>query len=229
MTELTWFGHSAFKISDGTVSLLIDPFLEGNPLCPVAASEVGSVDVVLVTHDHGDHLGQAAQICKATGAMLGALVETADTLIQEGVPAGQVFIGIGFNLGGTVEHKGVQITMVPALHSSSSGRPVGYIVRMPDGTTLYHAGDTCLFGDMALWGNLYKLDVALLPIGGVFTMDAVQAATACALLRPKKVVPMHWGTFPILEQNCDNFKRELEKSAPGCMCVDMRHGQTVNV
>lgn len=229
MTEITWFGHSAFKISDGNVSLLVDPFLAGNPLCPVDVEDVGRVDVVLVTHDHGDHVGDAVEVCKKTGAMLAAVVGTAEKLIAAGVPRAQTFTGIGYNIGGTVEHKGARILMVPAFHTSDSGLPAGYIVSMPCGAVVYHAGDTCVFGDMALWGKLYKLDVALLPIGGVFTMDAVQAALACSLLHPRKVVPMHWGTFPALAQDAAEFRRELESAAPGCICVDMRPGQTITV
>lgn len=229
MTEITWFGHSAFKISDGNASLLIDPFLEGNPTCPVGVEDVGPVDMVLVTHDHGDHVGQAVRICGKTGAKLAAVVGTAEKLIKEGVPREQALMGIGYNMGGTVEHKGARIAMVPAFHTSESGLPVGYIVTMPCGTVIYHSGDTCVFGDMALWGNLYKLDVALLPIGGVFTMDAGQAALACALLRPRKVIPMHWGTFPVLAQDTTAFKKALESAAPACTCVDMRPGQTVTL
>lgn len=227
MTSITWFGHSAFKVSDGNVSVLFDPFLTGNPSCPVHVADIGSVDCVCVTHDHGDHVGQAVEICTTTGAMLATVVGTAERLVSAGVPQEQVLIGIGFNMGGTVEHKGISITMVPAFHTTESGQPVGFMVRMPDGCTLYHAGDTCLFGDMALWGNICKPDVALLPIGDVFTMGATQAALACALLKVKKVVPMHWGTFPVLAQNSDVFKQALACAAPECQCLDIRPGQTI--
>lgn len=229
MTEITWYGHSAFKISDGAVSVLIDPFLDDNPTCPAKAQSVGPVDIVLVTHDHGDHVGQAVSICQNTGAMLGAVVGTAERMVEAGVPQAQVFIGIGFNIGGTVEHKGVRVTMTPAFHTSETGQPVGYIIRMPDGTTIYHSGDTCIFGDMSIWGNLHKLDVALLPIGGIFTMDASQAAAACALLHPRKVIPMHWGTFPVLAQDTAAFKNELRNVAPRCACLDIRPGQTITL
>lgn len=229
MADITWLGHSAFKIQDNGVTVVIDPFLEGNPNCPITSKELGPVDIVLVTHDHGDHVGQAVEICRQTGAMLGAVVGTAEKLVQQGVPQQQVFIGIGYNMGGTVEHKGVRMTMIPAFHTTESGQPVGFIVRMPGGATIYHSGDTCLFGDMALWGNLYKIDVALLPIGGVFTMDAMQAATACALLRPKKVIPMHWGTFPVLAQDTEAFKTALDGTAPGCTCIDTQPGRVIAI
>ena len=229
MSEITWLGHSAFKITCDDVTVLIDPFLDGNPTCPVSASAIGPVDMVLLTHDHGDHVGQTVQICQSTGAMLGAVVGTAEALVQAGLPAAQVLNGIGFNMGGTLEHKGVHATMTPAFHTSESGLPAGYIVRMPDGLTIYHAGDTCLFGDMALWGTLYAIDVALLPIGGLFTMDARQAATACMLLKPRQVIPMHWGTFPVLAQSTCAFKQELAALAPDCQCADIQPGQTLSL
>ncbi|MDE7065205.1 MAG: metal-dependent hydrolase [Desulfovibrionaceae bacterium] len=226
MSEITWYGHSAFKITGGGITLLVDPFLDGNPSCPISRQEAGAPDAVLVTHDHADHVGQTVEICKATKAMLACIVGTAERLIAAGVPQQQVLNGIGFNMGGTLDVKGAQLTMVPAFHTTESGQPAGYIIRMPDGCTIYHSGDTCLFGDMALWGNLYPLDLALLPIGGVFTMDHRQAAVACALLRPKKVLPMHWGTFPVLEQRTREFKEELQKTAPKCVCVEIAPGQT---
>ncbi len=229
MTAISWYGHSAFKICANGVSVLVDPFLAGNPLCPVRPADVGPVDMVLVTHDHGDHVGQAVEICKATGAMLGAVVETAGALAARGVPQTQIFGGIGFNLGGTVEHKGVRVTMIPAFHTSETGVPVGYIIQMPDGVTVYHAGDTCLFGDMAVWAQLYPIDVALLPIGGHFTMDARQAATACALLHCRQVIPMHWKTFPALEQTTAAFTEDLRDAAPRCRCLDMNPGDTVEI
>jgi L-ascorbate metabolism protein UlaG (beta-lactamase superfamily) len=141
-----------------------------------------------------------------------------------GLPASRLFAGIGFNIGGTVEHKGIRVTMTPALHSSESGVPVGYIVRMPSGFTFYHAGDTSVFGDMALWGELYPLDLALLPVGGFFTMDARQAALACKMLKPKALLPLHWGTFPMLASGLDELEAELAKQAPSCRLVKLKPG-----
>lgn len=229
MTEITWYGHAAFKISGSGVTLLIDPFLSANPVCPVTPQDVGTPDAVFVTHDHGDHVGDTVAICKNTGAMLGCIVGTARRLVEEGVPASQILNGIGFNMGGTLSVKGAQITMVPAFHTAESGQPAGYIIRMPDGFTVYHAGDTCLFGDMAVWGRLFSLDVALLPIGDVFTMDPLQAAEASALLRPAYVIPMHWKTFPSLVQNRDSFAAALKRADPACKMLTLDPGESVRL
>jgi len=226
MSDITWFGHSAFKISAHEAQVIIDPFF--GPSAGVNADAAGDVDIVLVTHDHADHVGDAVTLCRRTGAVLGAIVGTAGKLAEAGVPAEQIINGIGFNMGGTVTHKGVSMTMTQAYHSSESGSPAGYIVRMPDGLTVYHAGDTCIFSGMELWGQLYDIDVALLPVGGVFTMDARQAALACKLLGCKAVVPMHWGTFPLLAQNTAGFKAELERMKLSCRCVEMAPGETVS-
>ena len=226
MSDITWYGHSAFKISAPEAQVVIDPFFA--PSAGVTADAAGGVDIVLVTHDHADHVGDAVSLCRRTGAVLGAIVGTAGKLAEEGVPTEQIINGIGFNMGGTVTHKGVSVTMTQAYHSSESGSPAGYIVRMPDGLTVYHAGDTCVFSGMELWGQLYDIDVALLPVGGVFTMDARQAALACKLLRCKAVVPMHWGTFPLLAQNTAGFKAELARLQLSCHCVEMVPGETVS-
>ena len=226
MSDITWYGHSAFKISAPGAQVVIDPFFA--PSAGVTADAAGDVDIVLVTHDHADHVGDAVTLCRRTGAVLGAIVGTAGKLAEEGVPTEQIINGIGFNMGGTVSHKGVDITMTQAYHSSDSGSPAGYIVRMPDGLTVYHAGDTCVFSGMELWGQLYDIDVALLPVGGVFTMDARQAALACKLLGCKAAVPMHWGTFPVLAQNAACFAVELERMKLACRCVEMASGETVN-
>ncbi len=229
MAKITWFGHAAFIIEESGLRVLIDPFLDGNPACTTASSDIGAVDLVLITHDHADHVGQAIEICKKQRIMLGAIVGTAEKLVQEGLPPEYVLNTIGFNIGGTVNHKGIAITMIPALHTSESGLPVGYIIRMPSGITVYHAGDTGIFGDMAIWGSLYDIDISLLPTGGVFTMDSRQAAMACSMLKTKKVIPMHWGTFPLLEQGAQSFMAELKSYAPDCECIVMQSGETVDI
>ena len=226
---ITWNGHSNFMLEEGKIKVLIDPYFEDNPAAPYGWETLGSPDLVLVTHDHHDHTGQAVEICRNTGAMLGCIVGTAKKLIQLGVPEKQVVNGIGFNIGGTVEVKGVRVTMTEAFHSSDSGFPVGYIVRMPGGLTVYHAGDTGVFANMKVWGGLFAIDVALLPIGGVFTMDARQAAMAAALLGARRAAPMHYGTFPLLERNSDCFVAELARHAPDCEPVLLKSGESINL
>lgn len=226
---LTWHGHANFQIATEGANILIDPFFEGNPSAAAAWQGIAKPDLVLVTHDHGDHVGQTVEICRETGAMMGAIVGTAEKLAAGGVPQQQVLNGIGFNIGGTVLHNGVAVTMTQAYHSSESGAPAGYILTLPDGFTIYHAGDTGIFAGMELWGRLYSIDVALLPIGGVFTMDAKQAALACRLLRARSVVPMHWGTFPVLEGNTARFKEQLMNFAPDCRLFDMKPGETLTL
>ncbi len=226
MSTVTWLGHAAFKLESeqGPVRVLVDPFFTDPAMQELAAGD--GVDLVLVTHDHGDHVGSCVEICRRTGAQLGCIVGTSARLAEAGVPAGQI-VGGGFNMGGTIECRGVKVTMTQAYHSSDSGSPCGYIIAMPDGLTVYHAGDTCIFSGMALWGKLYQIDVALLPTGGFYTMDARQAAMACGLLKCAHVVPMHWGTFPLLAQDTREFERLVAAQVPGCRCVSMRPGQSV--
>lgn len=227
MSVITWYGHSAFKVEAGEVDVLLDPFFA--PATHLGPRDVGHVDIVFLTHDHGDHVGETVSICRNTGAFLGCVVGTAETMIERGVPRDQILNGIGFNIGGTVCCRNVSATMTQAFHSSDSGVPAGYIIRMPDGLTFYHAGDTGVFSSMSLLAELYPLDVAMLPIGGVFTMDGFQAAKACALMRLKKVIPMHFATFPVLAPDTSDFRRHLEKLAPGCECVEMRIGESIRL
>ncbi len=215
-TIITWHGHSNFQIQhtspSGTVNIIIDPFF--GPTATTTWDAIDAPDLVLVTHDHGDHVGSAIELCqKHPSTMLASVVGTAESLATRGVPAAQVLNGIGFNIGGTLVHNGVAITMTQAFHSSETSVPVGYIITLPNGYTIYHAGDTGIFASMETLGKLYPIDLALLPTGGLFTMDARQAATACELLQAKAVIPMHWGTFPVLAQSTDDFAAAL---APNC-------------
>lgn len=220
MNTITWHGHSAFAIATPNHNILVDPWLDGNPSAQTKAKDVPA-DLVLVTHDHGDHIGQALDICARTGASLGCIVELAAKLKAQGLPESQILNGIGFNIGGTVHHHGMAVTMTQAFHSCETGVPVGFILRLENGYTIYHAGDTAVFSTMAMWGKLYNIDLALLPIGGVFTMDPPQAALATMMLRAHKVIPMHWGTFPALEPNTDGFRKELEKLDLGDALIDL--------
>lgn len=223
MNTVTWFGHSAFKIDSGKASVLIDPFFA--PGCGFTWRDAGHVDLVLLTHDHGDHVGDAVEICKATGAMLGTIVGTAARMIERGVPEAQILNGHGYNIGGTEVCKGIAATMTQAFHSSDSGAPTGFIIHMPDGLVIYHAGDTGIFSSMAELGRIYGIELAMLPIGGVYTMDATQAAWAARELGAKTVIPMHWGTFPVLAQTPDEFRRQLGAICPECECKVLKRGE----
>ncbi|MDR2605312.1 MAG: metal-dependent hydrolase [Desulfovibrio sp.] len=225
--SITWHGHAAFQITAPDCTILIDPFFTGNPSARTTAAEAGKPDLVLVTHLHDDHTGDAVEICKRSGAALGAVVGAAEVLQARGVPAAQIINGIGFNIGGTVRVKGVEITMTEAFHTCEAGAPVGYIIRLADGCTVHHAGDTGIFANMAVWGELYAVDLTLLPTGGLFTMDGRQAAQAAALLKARFAAPMHWGTFPVLAQDTSEFERELTLRAPGCRPFLMEPGRTV--
>lgn len=228
-TFITWYGHSNFQIVCNGASVLIDPFFTHNPSCTTTWEAVQKPDLVLVTHDHGDHTGDAVAICTAHKAICGCIVGTGERLIKAGLPEELVPAGIGFNIGGSIEVKGIRVTMTQAFHSSDSSVPAGYIITMPNGFRIYHAGDTGIFSSMEMLGSLYPLDLALLPIGGFFTMDGLQAAHAARLLKAKAVIPMHWGTFPILAQNTDDFATQLAVHAPECRLVSVASGETVTL
>jgi len=239
-TTVQWFGQAAFKItsSTGTV-VMIDPFLTRNPKTPKEhkdLSKLGKVDLILVTHGHGDHFGDTAKLAKMTGAKVGMNADMGSTVQSLGIIPGKQLIR--FNKSGPIKVGDVTVIMVRAEHSSSirhknattgkiemhpGGEPSGYILKMGNGFTVYHAGDTGVFGDMKWIGEYYKPDLALLPIGGHFTMDPAHAAYAQSqLLKAKKIVPMHYGTFPPLKGTPAQFKAALGAAASAV--IDMKPG-----
>lgn len=225
--HIIWYGHANVMFRENGVSVLVDPFFEGNPFAP-DWREIPRPDIVAVTHDHGDHLGQAVEIVRTTGATLYCIADLVDYFREHGVPEGQIInYGMGGNVDGTLECKGVKITMTQAFHSAAVGSPVGYVIEMPGGHTIYHAGDTGLFGDMSLIADRFKLDLALLPAGGVFTMDGPLAARAAALLGVPVAMPIHYKTFPVLAQNADAFVEALKEHAPECRPLVMNPGEMV--
>ena len=225
--RITSLGHSAFLL-EGRDRVLIDPFLTGNPMASTTADKV-DCDIICVTHGHGDHLGDAVNIARRTGAVVASIIEMSTWLEKTGVKS------VGFNMGGTATIRNTKITMVPAFHSSSIGAPglefsaamaVGMVI--DSGKVVYHAGDTCVFGDMKLIGELYKPDVALLPIGGFFTMDPRQAAMATGLINPKIAIPMHYGTWPPIEQDPKEFEKLAKKSSKAKIVI-LKPGEHLEV
>ncbi|MDD5094718.1 MAG: metal-dependent hydrolase [Dehalococcoidia bacterium] len=225
--KVKWLSHAAFMITSPQGKVIItDPFFEGNPLCPIKVADIKAADLVLVSHDHADHVGNAVDIAKKTGAIVCAAPETGVRLQQElGLPAQNAAYGAGINIGGSIVVKGVTVTMTQAFHSSPTGCCAGYIIKLEDGTTIYHAGDTGIFSSMQLLGEMYKIDLALLPIGGVYTMDSAQAARALKLLDAKVAIPMHFKTWPLLEQDAKRFVELAKKEAPKTKVVVLEPGQ----
>jgi L-ascorbate metabolism protein UlaG (beta-lactamase superfamily) len=231
--KIRWFGHAfvEFTTGDGKV-VLFDPWTQddGNPGATVTLDDIGQADLVLVSHDHFDHIASATAICRKTGAYLGGPVQTVKRLIDEGFNEEQVVnFGFGYMVGGGVKFDWVQVVAIPAFHSSDTACAVGTIVKSADGTTLYHAGDTCLYGDMSIWGRLYPIDVAILPIGGVFTMDAQQASEAVKLIEPKAAMPIHYQSFPIIAQTAEEWAGLCEQKAPNVTLLTPRVGEIVEL
>jgi L-ascorbate metabolism protein UlaG (beta-lactamase superfamily) len=213
---ITWLGHGAVRLRlEDDVTLLVDPWLQGNPACPVKLHQPDRVDGILITHGHFDHFGDTIPLAETHRPEIFAIHEIAVFLEAQGIEN-----VVGMNKGGTVTVPGdVRATMVHAEHSSGisvdtgivdGGSAAGWVLRTPAGTTVYHAGDTALFGDMALIGERFSLDLAILPIGGHFTMGPEDAARAATLLRARAVLPIHFGTFPILDGTPDELRAHLE-------------------
>lgn len=228
MLSITYIGHSAFHLTDGSYSVLVDPYITGNPTARVDASEF-SPDTILLTHAHNDHVGDTIEIAKRADSVVIALFEIANWLNASGVQK-----SIGGNMGGTTAFDGGTVKFTPAWHTSSyqdangihaTSLPAGLVVRF-GGKTIYFAGDTCLFGDMKLIGD-EGLDIAVLPIGDAFTMGPIDAQRAVSFLNPKVVIPCHYNTFPPLRQDVGLFKRETEERT-GVRVEAMNPGSTVD-
>jgi L-ascorbate metabolism protein UlaG (beta-lactamase superfamily) len=229
--SITWLGHATFLLqSPGGKRIVLDPWVTGNPTSPESAKKLGQLDLILITHGHSDHTGDAVSIGRSSGAQVVAVVELATWLKKKGLQH-----VVGMNIGGTLRALGLSITMVPAVHSSSIeedgkiiylGVATGYIVTFEDGLTIYFAGDTSVFGDMRLIGEMYAPTIAFLPIGDLYTMGPEQAAKACELVGVKQVVPMHYGTFPALTGTPAKLRELVEPR--GVQVLELKPGETAS-
>ncbi len=229
MLSLTFIGHSAFAMSDGTQTLLVDPFITGNPVATVSADSF-TPNTILLTHAHNDHVGDTVAIAMRSESHVIALFELANWLESKGVTK-----TTGGNMGGTIAFDGGTVKFTPAWHTSSYQDeqgihaitpPAGLVVRF-GGKTIYFAGDTSLFSDMKLIGE-EGLDIAIIPIGDAFTMGPTDAQRAVEFLSSKLVIPCHFNTFPPIAQDAGLFKREIEERT-GVRCEPMQPGETIDL
>ena len=229
---LTWLGHNSFKlVTRGAKTVLIDPWVEGNPATPKDQKTFDKLDVMTISHGHGDHMGDAVTLGKKFKPTVICNYEIHQYLTRKGVPNTSPM-----NKGGTQEAAGIKFTMVNATHSSGieeggqmiyGGEPCGYIITLEDGTRIYHAGDTAVMADMALIGEIYQPEIALLPIGDLYTMSPREAAYAARMLNPKYIVPAHYGTFPALTGTPEMLREELAKLKVTTEVVVLRPGESL--
>ena len=227
--KLTWLGHSTFRIETPSGKIIIvDPWIMGNPMCPAAEKDVKQVDVMVCTHGHFDHIGDAVEVAKRHKPVVVGIFELCAWMEKKGAKQTSPM-----NKGGSQTVGDIKVTMVHADHSCGisdgdqivyGGEACGYVIEFSNGVKIYRAGDTAVFGDMAIIRDLYAPEIALLPIGDRFVMSPREAAYACNLLKPKTVIPMHFGTFPALTGTPGEFR----KLAPGVEVVEMKPGVTLS-
>jgi len=226
---ITWFGHATFLLrTPGGKRVLFDPWFTSNPSCPEAMKKPPKADLILASHGHFDHIEDLLLCARDSGAPVVGIFELCDWLGRKGIQNTSPM-----NKGGSQTIAGLRVTMTDARHSSGfvdngqmvyMGEPAGYVLRLEDGRAIYFAGDTCLFGDMRLIGEMYKPEIAFLPIGDRFTMDPAAAAKACEFLGVRQVVPMHWGTFPLLTGTPDELKALV--ASKGIDVLVLKPGET---
>ncbi len=236
-TTITWLGHGTFLIvTPEGKRVLIDAWVDTNPSCPEAlkADVHSNIDAIFLTHGHADHVADIASLAESTGAKIVCQFDLAPWLQSKGVAGDHI---VGFNKGGTIEVAGIRATMTNALHSSSItedgkivplGSPAGYVLRMSNGFTIYHTGDTCVTYDMQIIGDLYKPDLTILPMGDWFTMDPRQAAYALKLIRSAYAIGEHWGTFPILTGTPEALTEACKEFGVETQVLPLRPGDSVS-
>ncbi len=231
--KLTWLGHSTFTLTtpSGKV-ILIEPWVMNNPVCPASHKKLSRIDVMLITHGHGDHIGDAVALAREHKPQIVGIYETCLWLESKGF--GEQTRPM--SKGGTQKVGEIEVTMVHAIHSSGieddgkvvyAGEPCGFIIRLPGGLSLYHAGDTAVFGDMKLIGELYAPEVACLPIGDLYTMGPREAALAIRLLGVHHVIPMHYATFPVLTGTPEKL-REMTRDIAGLEIHTLKPGESLS-
>jgi L-ascorbate metabolism protein UlaG (beta-lactamase superfamily) len=237
-TTISWLGHGTFHITTpGGQKLLIDPWVDSNPACPeewkVRVKDEG-LDAIFVTHGHFDHIAELLSLATLTDAKIVCMFDVTAWLTAQGVEESRL---VGFNKGGTVTVAGVRATMTKAEHSSSyvdngqiisMGEAVGYMLRMENGFTIYHTGDTAVTYDMQIMSELYKPDLTILPIGDWFTMDPRQAAYALKLIRSKYAIPGHYGTFPLLTGTPEALRQHCQEFGVDVEVIALKPGESVS-
>jgi len=224
--KVRYLGHACFEFV-AEKRILIDPFISQNPSCPIKLEELAEPDIILVTHGHADHLGDAIEISKKTGATIVAIHEVAIHAQLKGA------VAEGMNIGGSISLEGVNIYMTEAKHSSaidmniSGGHATGFVFGL-EGKHIYHAGDTGIFRDMKLIGKLFDIYLALLPIGDRYTMGVKHAAIATKMLKPKYVIPMHYNTFPVIQQNPEEFRKLAEEESKAKVLI-LKPGEEIEL
>ncbi|MHC1600830.1 MAG: metal-dependent hydrolase [Candidatus Nezhaarchaeales archaeon] len=221
--KIKWLGHAAFLLTFKGKRLLIDPWISGNPSCPIKLSDLEPIDFIIVTHDHYDHLGDSEEIARKFKALVIGIPELIEDLEKREVR------GLALNMGSLVDVDGVfKVALVPAIHTCSAGQPVGVIVDV-DGLRIYHMGDTGYTAEFQAVKDAFNPEVVLTPIGGYYTMGPREAALALRVLRPRVAIPMHYATFPVLVKDAEEFVREASIMAPDVKVVVLKPGEEIEV